>query len=122
MLRYWDEANKYQKEGFAILLEVQKVRQHNELKISHYFCQAQPKLQVKHSLKAKLALFSINPATPTPHLGKFIFQHFSVNVEQVISLKIEDDLISLEMEDDLNSFENGRRPQSVGKMEEDLNF
>ena len=37
VLRYWDEANKYQKEGFAILLEVQKVRQHNELKISHYF-------------------------------------------------------------------------------------
>ena len=30
------------------------------------YCQAQPQLQVKLSLKAELALFSINPATPTP--------------------------------------------------------
>jgi hypothetical protein len=28
------------------------------------FCQAQPKLQVKLSLKAELALFSFDPATP----------------------------------------------------------
>ena len=30
------------------------------------YCQAQPKLQVKFSLKAELALVSDNPATPTP--------------------------------------------------------
>ena len=32
------------------------------------YCQAQPKLQVKQSLKAELALFPFDPATPThPH-------------------------------------------------------
>ena len=31
-----------------------------------YGCQAQPKLQVKLSLKAELALISINPAPTTP--------------------------------------------------------
>ena len=30
------------------------------------YCQAQPKLQVKHSLKAELALFPFDPATPHP--------------------------------------------------------
>ena len=64
------------------------------------YCQAQPKLQVKLSLKAELALFSLDPPThptqyvaeapvyvaesPHPtHPGKSIFQHFSVNDEQV---------------------------------------
>jgi hypothetical protein len=32
-----------------------------------YFCQAQPKLQVKLNLKAELALFLFNPATHPPH-------------------------------------------------------
>jgi hypothetical protein len=71
-----------------------------------------PQLQVKLCLKAELALFLLNPATTTPHHhphirpGKFIFQHFSVNVDQV-SLQ--------ELEDDLNSFSNGRRPQFLTK-------
>ena len=47
------------------------------------YCQAQSQLQVKLSLKTELALISVNPAHPHP--GKFIFQHFSVNVDQVRS-------------------------------------
>ena len=46
-----------------------------------------PQLQVKLILKAELALISVNPAThpPTPHPrpGKYIFQQFLVNVNQV---------------------------------------
>jgi hypothetical protein len=69
-----------------------------------FYCQAQPQLQVKHSLKAELALFSLNPATPTlhPRPGKFIFQHLSVNVDHVSLQKLEDDP---------NTLANGRRPQ-----------
>ena len=37
-----------------------------------------------------------------PHPGKFIFQHFSVNVDQISSQ---------EQEDDLNSLVNARQPQ-----------
>jgi hypothetical protein len=56
-----------------------------------------------------LVLFLVNPAThprPRPHPipthpGKFIFQHFSVNVDQVSPQ---------ELEDDLNGLTNGRRP------------
>ena len=59
-----------------------------------------------------LVLFSVNPATH-PHPGKFISQHFSVNVDQVSSQ---------ELEDDLNRLANGRRLQFYGKMEDDLNF
>ena len=79
-------------------------------------------LQVKHSLKAELALISVNPAThPHPrHPGKFIFQHFLMDVGQVRSYQLEDDL---------NFLEYGRRPQFLrkwkttsflGKMEDDL--
>ena len=50
--------------------------------LNNNFCQAQSQFQVKLSLKTELALISVNPA---PHPGKFIFQHFSVNVEQVRS-------------------------------------
>ena len=42
------------------------------------YCQAQPKLQDKFSLKAELALFSFDPAThppPPPPPWKFIWQH-----------------------------------------------
>ena len=49
------------------------------------YCQAHSQLQVKLSLNTELALISVNPAPPTPHLGKFIFQHLSVNVDQVRS-------------------------------------
>ena len=48
-------------------------------------CQAQPQLQVKLSLKAELALFSINPA-PT-HPPGFFFKHF-----YILGPKLEDDL------------------------------
>ena len=43
----------------------------------NYFCQAEPQLQVKHTLKAELALISVNSAPhpgQNPHLGKFSFQ------------------------------------------------
>jgi hypothetical protein len=47
-----------------------------------------------------LVLFLFNPAThppthPNPHPGKFIFEHFSANVDQVSSQELEDDLNSL---------------------------
>ena len=70
-------------------------------KFMFLYCQAQPKLQVKHSLKAELALFSVNGRRP---------QLFG---------KMEDDLnfwakwkttsILKVMEDDLNVKGNGRR-------------
>ena len=47
------------------------------------YCQAQPKLQVKQSLKAELALFPFDPATPT-----LIKVRYVVNV-QPISTKLE---------------------------------
>ena len=40
-----------------------------------FYCQAQPQLQVKLSLKAELALFSVNPAPP-PSPGKVYFPTF----------------------------------------------
>ena len=73
------------------------------------YCQAQPQLQVKLNLKAELVLFSIKPAPPPPHHsqpGKFISQQFSVNVDQVSSQ---------ELEDDLNLLANGRQPHIFGK-------
>ena len=73
---------------------------HHGGEASPHYCQAQPKLQVKLSLKAELTLISISSATHTP--GKFIFQHFSVNVDQVCSQ---------ELEDNLNFKVNGRQPQ-----------
>ena len=63
---------------------------------------AQSQLQVKLSLKTELVLFSLNPATHPPRPGKFIFKHLSVNVDQ---------LCSQELEDDLKNMTNGRRPQ-----------
>jgi hypothetical protein len=78
-------------------------------------------------LKVELAIFSLNPATPSPTLnrqprpGKFIFQHFSVNVDQVSSLnflgngrqqqffgKWKMTASFWQTEDNLNIFENGR--------------
>jgi hypothetical protein len=38
-----------------------------------YFCQAQPKLQVKHSLKAELALLSLLYHPPPPPPGIVVF-------------------------------------------------
>ena len=87
-----------------------------------FYCQAQSQLQVKLILKTELALISLNPAPHPTHPGKFIFQHFSVNVDQVSSHELEDDLTFLA---------NGRRPQSFGKwkttsiflkMEDDLKY
>ena len=41
------------------------------------YCQAQPKLQVKHSLKAELALFLFDPAThPHPHVKVYLAAQF----------------------------------------------
>jgi hypothetical protein len=60
-----------------------------------------------------LVLFLVNPATHPTHLGKFIFQHFSVNINQVSSQ---------ELEDDLNGMTNGRQPQFILKMEDNLNL
>ena len=65
------------------------------------YCQAQSQLQVELSLKTELALFSFN--TPT-RPGKFIFQHFSVNVDQVPLQEYS----QTNLEDDLNSLSNGR--------------
>ena len=85
------------------------------------YCQAQPQLQVKLSLKAELALISVKPAAhpchpghPPTHprhlrLGKLIFQHFSVNVDQVSFQEYSRNPI-------------GRRPQFFRQMEDDLNF
>ena len=36
------------------------------IKRNLFYCQAQPQLQVKLSVKAELALISVNPATPHP--------------------------------------------------------
>ena len=55
------------------------------------FCQAQPRLQVKLSLKAELALFSFDPA---------LIQHFWLNSGQV-SLKEHS---RTNLEDNLNVF------------------
>ena len=54
------------------------------------YCQAQPKLQVKHSLKAELALFPFDQATPTPThphphphpRESIIFRQFASNLNQ----------------------------------------
>jgi hypothetical protein len=74
-----------------------------------HFCQAQSQLQVKLSLKTELVLFSFNPAThppPThpapPRPGKFNFQLFSVNVDQVAI----QEYIRIQI---------GRRPELFGK-------
>ena len=84
-------------------------------------------------LKAELALISANPATPRP--GKFIFQHFSVNLDQETLQEYSRTQIGRrpqlfgtwkttsiiwEMEDDLNSLKNGRRNQCFWKMEYNL--
>ena len=84
-----------------------------------------PQLQVKLCLKAELVLISANPATH-PRPGKFIFQHFSVNLDQETLQeysrtqigrrsqflgKWKTTSIIWKMEDDLNSLENGQRPQ-----------
>ena len=58
-------------------------------------------------------MLSAEARTGAAWAGKFISQHFSVNVDQVSSQ---------ELEDDLNRLANGRRPQFYGKMEDDLNF
>ena len=60
-------------------------------------------------LKAELALIFINPAPTTTHPEKFIFQHFSVN----------DDQVSL---DEWNRSLIWRRPQLFRQTEDDLNF
>ena len=58
-----------------------------------HFCQAQPQLQFKLSLKAELALIPGNPAPPPP--GKVSFPTL--------------------LEEDLNILVNGRRPQFLAK-------
>ena len=63
-----------------------------ETAVGHY-CQAQPKLQVKLSLKAELALFLFPPAPAYP------------------PARSSGIVVKPKMEDDLNIFENGRQPQ-----------
>ena len=81
------------------------------------YCQAQPQLQAKLSLKAELALISLNPAThppPTPHpYQESFFQHVSVTVDKVCQQELEDDLYFLV---------NGRRPQFCLRIEDYLIF
>jgi hypothetical protein len=75
-------------------------------------------------LKAELALISANPANhPPPHHpprpGKFIFQHFLVDLDQETLQEYSSTQIGRrpqlfgtiiwEMEEDLNSLKNGRR-------------
>ena len=67
-----------------------------------------PQLQVKLCLKDELALISANPATH-PHMWKFIFQHFAVNIDQVSSGELEDGLHFWQMEDNIIFFANGRQ-------------
>ena len=75
------------------------------------YCQAQPKLQVKLSLKAELALFSINPAThhqpPTPtHPPTRNISEIAGNEQNLLSNIGRSTLVELKtllknMEDDL---------------------
>ena len=88
--------------------------------------------------QAELALFLLNPATPTPRPGKFIFQHFSVNVDQVTLQEYIRTQIGRrpkyfrQMEDDLHFLgkwkttsilrQIGKQPQFFRQMEDNLNF
>ena len=79
-------------------------------------CQAQSQHQVNLSLKTELALFSLirtyfHPPTPT-RLWKFIFQHFSLNLDQ-ITLE-EYSRIQIGRRPQFFS-SNGRRPPFFGK-------
>jgi hypothetical protein len=81
-------------------------------------------------LNAELALFSFPPAgRPTGHPA---IQNSSDLVRppnlsmSIVGPKLEDNLNFWEMEDDLNKTtsifgQNGRRPQFLGKMEDNLN-
>ena len=78
------------------------------------YCQAQPKLQVQ--LEAELALFSFDPATPT-------CESLFSNICQCMLTKLPYmSIVGSKLEDDLNFLANGRRPQVVWEMEDNLNF
>ena len=76
-----------------------------------YIAKLSPSSSSSLAGQAELALFLLNPATPptpTPS-GKFIFKHFSVNVDQVTL----QEYIRTQI---------GRRPKYFRQMEDDLNF
>ena len=55
-----------------------------------YFCQAQPKLQVKQSLKAELALilFPPAPARPAAHPSGIVLKKLEVNKLSFVTILI----------------------------------
>jgi hypothetical protein len=67
-----------------------------------YDCQAKPKHQVKHRLKAELTLFSFDPETHTKPPVNVYFQHITVKVDQVTLHKC-------------SRIQIGRQPQLFGK-------
>jgi hypothetical protein len=75
---------------------------------------------------ASIAKFSPSFKFNITHPGKFIFQHFLVNVVQVpyrsiVGHNFEDNLIFCRMEG-LNFKENENQPQLLRKMEDKLNI
>jgi hypothetical protein len=58
---------KYSTSNMSSLIKNRKKIIYTFIVAKPNFCQAQPQLQVKLSLKAELALFSLNPATSTRH-------------------------------------------------------
>ena len=78
------------------------------------YCQAQPQLQVKLSLKAELALISVNPAThprhPHPATPTTLARESLFSSIDQVTLK---EYVRTQL---------WRRPQFVRQMEDDLNF
>ena len=95
------------------------IRAKNPFKIE-YYCQAQPKLQVKLSLKAEISLiFAISSIRPAARPAAWNSSE-KAGIEQnltketcrnVVGPNLEDYLHFWQIEDDLNFFSsNGRRP------------